>query len=657
MNNHVYADLIAQSIKNFDSLPCLHVKRRGSYTTWSYRQFGEEVGKASVACTSCGLKKGENAVVIGENSPEWIIAYHAIIFSGACTVPIDPNIPPSEIATIVVTTRARIVFCSQLFLPYFRSLQKKHSFIKMVVVLEPLAPYPEVCLKQFIATSNIGQSMLAHRFEPDDPCIIIFTSGTTGKPKGVVITQKNLVAVSLYGIQRMNLTSSDTVCAVLPLHHVFGFAACVVAGLSAGMDIVCVPEMKGASILAALNDKGVTFLPAVPKMLQLFYDNIENRVREKGVVTRTLFSALRAISRELRAPATIPLKRKLFSSVHRGFGGKLRLIISGGASLDKKYWEGFQRLGFTIVEGYGLSETFGPITVCPGGQPRLGSVGPVLPENELAIAEPNAQGIGEVLLKGICVFKEYYKNSALSKELFDREGWFHTGDLGRVDSNGYLYLSGRAKDTIVLGNGKNVYPDELESHYSKSSFIEEVGVLGTSIGNGDTIVAAVIVPKKRIKQSKSTAQTELLIKEDIMRLGKSLPAYRRIRDFVIVQTALPRTTTRKIIKGELTILYTNLKRTGQKQYKPTEELTVAESAIMETALYKKLVEGLSVAVEKLDPDTVTPRSYLEFDLGLDSLDRVELSGFIEQKLLITVPIEQLEQVETVAQLYALLTDH
>ena len=383
--------------------------------------------------------------MIGENSPEWVIAFHAILLTGACTVPIDPNIPPAEIESIISITGARIVFCSPVYLDLFRSLQARHHSLKKIIVLGTSGEGKEPDYYNYIKEGDPNHDAFGGNFAPNDPMVIIFTSGTTGKAKGVVLCQKNYTAVANHAIPRMGLGPGDTVLSVLPLHHVFGFAAGVSGPLCGGMGVVFVPFLKGPLIIEALQDKRVTMLPAVPKMVALFYESVMHNVKKKGPIVTATFSAMLGLSTLLGKIGGDNFRRTLFSSVHKGFGGRLKMIISGGAALGKKYWNGFRLMGFSIVEGYGLTETFGPITVCPINNPRPGSVGPALAENEIRIADPNHDGIGEVLLRGSCVFTGYYKNEALTKEAFDGEGWFHTGDLGRLDADGFLYLSGRKK--------------------------------------------------------------------------------------------------------------------------------------------------------------------------------------------------------------------
>lgn len=656
MNEYVYVELLHQSVLKHANRPCLHIKRDGKYLSWSYSDFHRDLNRLSSALKKLGLKKGTNAIVVGENSPEWIIAYNAIMLTGACTVPVDPGIPPSEIESIISITEAKVVFCSKTFLNLFRTLKQKHQHLEKIVLLESKADGKEPAFEEFLKSGNEEKDAFLSVFTPDDPMIIIFTSGTTGKAKGVVLTQKNFAAISVHGIPRMRAGVQDTMCAVLPLHHVFGSAACIAAALTSGLDLVIVPYIKGPLILEALRDKEVTILPAVPKMIALFYESILHNVKKKGPVVGTAFAGLKAISATAGDTLGNRFRRGLFSSVHKGFGGKLRLVISGGAALNKKYWNGFRHLGFNILEGYGLTETYGPITVCPDEDPRFGSVGPALPDNEIRIADPDESGIGEICLRGSCVFKGYYKDDELTSQVFDDQGWFHTGDLGRLDKDKFLYISGRKKDMIVLDSGKNVYPDELEDYYGTSSLIEEIGVFGIN-QKGSEIVAAAIVPSKEIRKTHTVAQATDIIYEELLKMGKNLPVYRRISDFVTLYTPLPRTTTRKLKKVELKKIYNSIRRKSANREIPEEQLSVMEMALMETAEYTGVISSIMLISPRTDPRIINPRSHLEIDLGMDSLKKIELLTQIERRFSIRIPEDVFDKMESVGDLVTLVREH
>ncbi len=655
MNKNCYADLLGYACNEYEPLPALHIKREGSYETWTFAEFRRDCNRLSSVLKRHGLGKGKCAAVIGENSPEWVIAYHAILLTGACTVPIDPGIPSEEIEAIVSVTEAEIVFCSSMYEGLFRSIKKKLGFLKKIVSFSDETAEDLERYRHFIALGDDRRDAFSQRFHPDDPMVIIFTSGTTGKPKGVVLAQRNFTPVANHAIPRMKFRAGDTVLAVLPLHHVFGFAAGVSGPLCGGMAVVFVPYISAPLILEALRDNGIALLPAVPKMVGLFYESVIHNVRKKGAAAVVIFSTMQFISSLLGGARAQPLRKRIFSAIHKGFGGRIRVIISGGAALNKRYWNGFRLLGFNIVEGYGLTETYGPITVCPAEDARPRSVGPALPQNEIAILHPDEEGIGEVLVRGACVFLGYYKNEALTRESFDENGWFHTGDLGRLDPEGFLYIAGREKDVIVLDTGKNVYPDDLESFYERSPLIEEIAVFGVPREEGE-IVGAAILPSEEVRKSHTIEEATALVRDELLRLAKTLPVYRRIADFVIVYQPLPRTTTRKLKKKVIFGVYASIKRRAHGRPELGDQLSVVELALMETGEYRTVVEALTAVIPAIDPRSVTPRSGFETDLSLDSLQRVELLTAVERRTGITIPDDLYGAMETVGDLVTLLRE-
>jgi long-chain acyl-CoA synthetase len=650
MNKAVYTDLLLDSLVGNSSRPCFHIKRNGAYLTYTYADFHRSLNATVDALRQGGFSHGDNGVVIGDNGPEWVIAYHAYFLAGGRTVPVDPNLPAEEIREITKLTQPSFIMCSATFSSLFSDLQKEFPCIKKIILLEADTDAATSDFSRFCSIGNAETDAFSTPCSPDDHIITIFTSGTTGKAKGVMLNQRNLTAAPLHGVPRMKVGPLDTMLAVLPLHHVFGAAACISAALCTGMDVVFVTVLKGPLIIEALKDKQVTILPAVPKMISLFYDSIEHAVQNKGWAARCVFSLLKALSLAFGPILGKKFRKSLFSSVHKNFGGKLNLIVSGGASIEKKYLYGFNRMGFDIVEGYGLTETFGPITLCPAAPLRHGSVGLVLPGNEMQIFEPDERTIGEVIFRGATVFKGYYHNEEQTRPVFDNDGWFHTGDLGRIDARGYLYLSGRKKDVIVLDSGKNAYPDELEEFYLKSYLIEEIGVFGVQV-EGREIIAGLVVPAAIIRKGRELPEASEMIKSEIERLGRRLPSYKKLIDFAVVYDPLPRTSTKKLKKHELREIYRALRDPSVKTAHPRCCLSAADSALLSTPEYTLLTKQVLSLLSPGHHRQLLPGSFLELDLGLDSLNRLELLCRLEDAFSTALPEQTLSTAQTVGDLY------
>jgi long-chain acyl-CoA synthetase len=657
MNPLVYTDLLKHAFEQYADRPCLNIKRNGVYQSWTYGAMRRDCSRLVSVLQKIKIGRETNIVVIGENSPEWIIAFHSIILSGARVVPVDPNLPVDEIAGIVTQTRPPIVFCSPAYLTVMRRFlsSSAHHFLHEIVVLGRQSQDGIPAFTRFIASGDPEHDCFARSFAPEDPMVIIFTSGTTGKAKGVVLMQKNYTTAGLHGIPRMKLDETDVVMAILPLHHVFGFAACIAAPITAGMSIVFVPVIKGPLIVEALIDKKITMLPAVPKMLTVLYDNIGRKVHGRGPLVRAVFALLRWISRLLGPLLGQAFRRRLFHSVHAGFGGNIRVIISGGASLAPAYFNGFRELGFNIVEGYGLTETCGPITLCPIDRPLQASVGPVLPHNEMQIDAPGHDGIGEVLLRGATVFAGYYDNPEATRAAIDGNGWFHTGDLGRLDKNGYLFLTGRSKDVIVLESGKNVYPDELEEFYETSNHIDEIAIFGETV-KGREIVAALIVPSPDIRRKYTLEDAAEIIRNEMVRMGRNRPSYKKVTDFAIVYQPLPRTTTRKLRKPDIRKIYHDCRKGAGKSSGAGIRLTALEETLMASPEFVAIVNSAVRIKPTLAGKTITPRSNLELDLGLDPLQQIDLFSALEETCSLRIPEKMVANIETTGDLYAKLTE-
>jgi long-chain acyl-CoA synthetase len=654
MNKQVYADLLYKSICDNGHLPCMHIKRNGAYQTWTYADFHRDVNRLVSSLLKNGYCPSDAIVVIGDNTPEWVIAWHCGFLAGGCTVPVDPNLPAPEIREIASQTRPKFIFCSKGFTKLFEEIKSEFGFISTVIVDNEHATGTQPTFAGFISEGDPNKNAFNRKFNPEDLTVISFTSGTTGKAKGVMLNQRNFTAISLDAIPRMKVGPGDTMMAVLPLHHVFGACACLPGALGGGLDIVLIPTVKGSLILDGLRDKKVSMLPAVPKLLQLFYNNINQTVKSKGPLVRAVFSTLKCLSFLLGGIFGWNFRRKLFSTVHKSFGGRLDIIISGGAALQKNVFIGFKLMGFRIVEGYGLSETFGAISLCPIDDARLASVGKPLEENEVMLDNKNALEIGEVCFRGANVFAGYFNNAELTKKAFDKDGWFHTGDLGRLDKDGFLYLVGRSKDVIVLDSGKNVYPDELEDFYSTSGSIEEIGVFSAK-QKGKEIAAALIVPCREIRRNHPVNEATEIIRNEVLRLGRDLPSYKKITDFAVLYDPLPRTTTKKLKKHELRELYYSHKEHGQARA-VKQTVSAMESSLMVTDEYRAIASFAAKLANKNEQAPMPPFYQLELDLGLDSMKQIDFFCMIEKRFCITFSDEDITRLTTLGDVYTAAMD-
>ncbi|MCM8782573.1 MAG: AMP-binding protein, partial [Candidatus Omnitrophica bacterium] len=392
-----------------------------------------------------GIKKQDRIALILENGPEWPIFYFGILFSGAIVVPIDPQLTEQEIKNILLNSGAKFAI----------SKANSDEIIKNLDDPPPYFNFP---------TADI-----------DDVTSILYTSGTTATPKGVMLSHKNFSG-NFSSIEQLRIcNAADNVLSILPLHHSYPFMVTLLVPLCLGATVTYVKTLKPEDILSAMRETGVTILVGVPQLFYLFHKGIFEKIKR------------------IPLPLRLVLMPFISKKIRKNFGSRLRFFVSGGARLEPRIAKDLSRVGFTILEGYGLTETSPVVTFNPLKKQKFGSVGIPIPEVEIKIANPGENGIGEVLIKGPNVMKGYYKRQQETGEVIE-DGWFHSGDLGYIDKEGYLFLTGRQKEIIVLSSGKNIYPEEIEAHYQKSLFIKEVCVLGVLKGGFTEELGAIIVP-------------------------------------------------------------------------------------------------------------------------------------------------------------------
>jgi long-chain acyl-CoA synthetase len=432
-----------------------------------------------------------------------------------------------------------------------------------------------------------------------------------------------------------DMDTSDGVLSVLPLHHTFEFSTGFLTPLSRGAQITYLPELTSEHLAKAIKNGHVTGMVGVPALWELLHRRIKNRLNDRGKLVADGTELLIKFNAWLRDETPLNFGQLLFYPIHEGMGGRIRYFISGGSALNEKVQRDFQGLGFTIREGYGLTEASPVLTVTrPENRMLAGTVGKSLPGVEIRIAEPDASGVGEVIARGPNVMVGYFGNEEATKQaLIDR--WLYTGDLGRLDDDGNLYLVGRSKDIIVDTNGKNVYPDEVEEVYQDSPYIKELSVIGLPDGLGEK-VACMVVPDHDYDIALSRADLRQRIEEHFREVSAKLPYYKRVKLLHFTEEELPRTATRKVKRREVLKLIQKLEERTQSPDARGEELTGDAAWLTEIVA--------SVSNRALDEISINTRLG---DLGFDSLMFVELAQAIENAGgSITAP-ERLNEVQDV----------
>lgn len=553
-------EMLAMVSARFSQHPALKMRQEdGSYKTFTYKGFVESAEKVGAFLVKHGVRKNDKILLLSENRPEWPIVYFGIAGIGAVIVPLDPKLEPEEIKNLANNSDSVMLFSSSSLMEKVDPIKKDPGKIREIVDIDGLL--------QGVLSSDAPQDDLAKARKmaketaPEDLLSIIYTSGTTGNPKGVMLTHKNI----LFDVEAIApifwmLGPGDNFLSVLPNYHTFETTAGMFCALYKGCCITYAESLKSHNLLRNMQETRTSVMCGVPLLYKLFAEGIERQIDEKGVPAKILFGMLAFLAKLFRALFRKNFGRLFFGMVHRKFGGNIRFFVSGGAALDPELIKKFDLMGFTILQGYGLTETAPILTACTLDNNVFGSVGKALPGIEIKINDPSKDGIGEILAKGPNVMSGYYKNPEATREVL-RNGWFHAGDLGRLDAKGNLYITGRCKDVIVLGSGVNVYPDEVEFALAKSPFIAEICVFGylikSGVRSGMEEVRCAAVPSMEYfadwAMKNEVKLTDGIINEtigkEIDRLSAGLTNYKRPAKCFVSTDPLPKTTTRKVKRG------------------------------------------------------------------------------------------------------------
>lgn len=463
----------------------------------------------------------KNIAVLGENSYEWVLSYMAITVSKNTVVPIDKDLEISEVLNLLKEADVDLIFYSNTYSDYGDTIKKEINGIKVVSFDE---------MDNYIEDGKKLDRELP-KVTPQKNATIIFTSGTTGKPKGVLLSHQNLCEDIKRSSMQLLITGDSLL--VLPLHHTFPLMANVLCMFNIGYAISIPNSLKKVDKLLQESKPATMFL--VPLLVEAFYNKIWKNIKQtkKTVLVKTMI----CISNMLLALG-IDVRRKVFKSVIDAFGGNLNLIVSGGAALDPKYVKGFRNFGIEVLNGYGITECSPIVSVNRNKYNRDGSVGTALSGIDIKIEQYENSREGEILVKGPIVMQGYYKNSELTKEVMS-EDYFRTGDIGYLDDDGFLYITGRKKNVIILDNGKNVYPEELEEILLHNSLIKEVLVY-----EKDGKIVATIYPD--FEEISDLEKVKSTLEKIIEEFNKKMPYYKKISQFFIRENEFEKTTTKKI---------------------------------------------------------------------------------------------------------------
>jgi len=659
LENVTILDLLYILTKKYSRKPALQIKEKDRIRTITYDELRERSVAVSSFIIEKGIRERTPIAILSENRPEWAIAFFGIISSACITVPIDSKLSPKEIIFILNDCGAECIFTSGKFLNLIIENKKdKLPNIKYIISFDPSDKagviYIEDLKWQEGKPRNRPQAV-----KPEETVLIVYTSGTTGVAKGVELSYRNLLfeVMSLYEVIQFN--TQDSFISILPLNHMLEITGDLIAPLYGGATVTYCPTLKPHYIISLMKEVKATGMICVPLILKMFYNGIMKEVESLNWFKQKIFKFLMKLSRFLLR-FKIYAGKYLFASLHKKFGKNFKYFVCGGAPLDPELEKNFDALGFTILQGYGLTETSPVVTVNTPKERKYGSVGKPLKGVEVKILKTGEkEKEGEIIVKGPNVMKGYYKNPQKTSEVI-KDGWFYTGDIGYFDEDGFLYISGRAKNLIVLGAGKKVFPEEVEQVIGESPYIKEICVLGrkatVGIRKGTEEVFAVIVPNLdnfSQEERKNQKKIKEKISQEINRLSQNLADYKRISDFFLYFGELPKTSTRKIKRKEVINLIENLEREKalEKKGEFLEGIKFEEDEIS-ISLKKIISEETGVSLENIHPN-----SYLSSDLGVDSLQRVEIICKIEKELGITLSESIIYEIFTFADLVRFVKEY
>ena len=554
-------DLVETSAELYGDKILYIYKRGEARYSFSYNDYRRDLYRLGEGMSRIGLM-GRTVAVIGESCPEYMTAYIAAVSGGGVIVPLDRDLGHAEIARFADLSGAEAVFYTEQFNDVLPSLAEQMPQVRYFIPIAPaedsdttdgsssagdavILPYSELLALGDKAMEEGDRSFLDYDCTADmsQMSALLFTSGTTGTSKGVMLSHANIVA-SVNAASRGTIFGPDnTFVDLLPMHHSYEVTCGHLGAANLGGTVYINDSLKNT--LRSITTFKPDSLIVVPLYVETMHKRIWAEIARKGM-TRRVRALMKASSAMHRAG--IDIRRKLFKQILDGLGGNLRYIICGGAPLSPELVRDFDAFGIEICEGYGITECSPLIAVNRHGKVRLRSVGQPVDNCEVRIADPSADGTGEIEARGRNVMLGYFGNEEATAEVFTEDGWFRTGDVGCMDADGYIYITGRKKNIIILSNGKNIFPEEIEEHLYTSPLIGECVVIGRKNSAGDTRITAVIYPSDEAVELEGKSEEEklALIRNAVNTINRSLPVYKQVRDVELRSEEFEKTTTRKI---------------------------------------------------------------------------------------------------------------
>ncbi len=543
-------DMLNKTRELYGDKPGYKIKiGKGQYKIYTHNEIRDMINYLGTALISLGLK-GKRIGVIGENRYEWELAYLSAVCGVGIVVPMDKSLPANELEEVIERSEVEAIFYSKKYeeiikkIKYSEKNKLKH-LISMDIDIHDEGIYSEKELiekgKELVDNGN--REYINAKINPEEMSIMLFTSGTTSRAKVVALSHKNLISNVMDYASVVDVDSNDRILSFLPLHHVYECTVGMLVSLYVGAERAFCDGIR--HIVENLNEYKITYAAFVPAIYELMYKNIWKMLEKKGKVEET-----KTLMQEYK-DKSVQEKKEVFKEIHDMYGGCIKLFITGAAALDKEVIETFRNWGLNLCQAYGLTETSPIIGIETNKYHRVGSIGKPIPHVQARIDEADEDGVGELVVKGPNVMLGYYNDKKATNSVME-DGWFHTGDLAKIDEDGYIFICGRKKSVIVLKNGKNIYPEEMENLVNKIEGVKESFIFGkqqTDDKDNIKIHVKIVFDKDIMKEAYKVENEEdiyRVLTEKIKEVNSVMPKYKAIRGIIISEEPLIKTTTNKI---------------------------------------------------------------------------------------------------------------
>jgi long-chain acyl-CoA synthetase len=657
-----------ESARQFPNNIALEIQRTDTVERVTFAEL-TRMAESVANWLSARVPRDARVAILAANHPRWVAAYLGVIAAGRTAVPLDTAFHAEQVRKLLLDSGASLLFVDAKFFPVAAEAVEGSGVGLVMTSTQTewtmLAPGQNRAKHgtQFWGDLDSIFEEGPHGFQPvvpheDDLAALLYTSGTTADPKGVMLTHANLVgeANSVFGV--VHIGPTDALLGILPMFHVLAQMANLFLPLFNGSRVVYLETLNTTELLRALQERDITVFCVVPQFFYLIHEKIFKEIDKKGKAAASLVRALMALNRGLRRLG-INAGKLFFGKIHATFGKRMRYLVTGGSRFDPAIQRDFYAFGTDVLNAYGLTETSGGAFLNTPGDIVFGSVGPPFPGVEARIVNPHTvedgrPEAGEIAIRGALVMKGYWNRPDATAAVL-RDGWLYTGDLGYFDSGGNLFITGRSKEVIVLANGKNIYPEEIEAHYLKSPYVKEICVMSLEARPGDPTserLYGVIVPNFDLLRERKIVNAKEAIRFDIEALSHKIASTKRLGSYEIWQEDLPRTTTRKLKRFHIEKKVREAQQRGSNgdaAIGVDKPLTEEECTWLEREDVKRAL-GIVNEASRNRLDSLRPTHNLELDLGLDSMQRVELLSALEQQLGGDVPEAQLAEIYSVRDL-------